>query len=69
LVVSDPLVVISGTAKNAAWISLNDQQIFTTEKGSWSEKLILAEGLSIMTVRVRDRFGREAVKSVRVVLH
>lgn len=68
-VVSDPVVVLSGTAKNAAWISLNDRQIFTNEKGAWSEKLILAQGLSIMTVRVRDRFGREAEKSVRVVLH
>ena len=69
LVVSDPVLVVSGTAKNTAWISLNDRQIFTNKEGWWSEKLILGEGLSIMTVRVRDRFGREKAKSVRVVLH
>jgi len=68
-VVSDPIVVVSGTAKNVAWISLNDRQIFTNEEGWWSEKLIVAEGLSIMTVRVRDRFDRETEKQVRIILN
>ena len=66
--VSSPLLTISGRGSNIAWISLNDRQIFTDEKGLWSEKLIVAQGLSIMTVRVVDRFGREQVKSVRVLL-
>lgn len=65
----EPAVTLSGTARNAAWISLNDRQIFSDEKGHWSEKLILSHGLSIMTLRVRDRFGREKVESVRLVLN
>jgi hypothetical protein len=68
-VVLEPSLTLSGTARNAAWLSLNGRQIYTDEKGFWSEKLILAEGLSIMTVRVRDRFGREASESVRLVLN
>ena len=56
---SSRVVIVSGEARNAAWISLNGSQIFTDEKGFWSEKLIAPEGTSIMTVRVRDRFGRE----------
>ena len=68
-VVHEPQVTLSGKARNAAWISLNDRQIFTDEEGFWSEKLILSEGLSIMTLRVRDRFGRERVTSVRLVLN
>jgi len=66
--VKDPLVVISGRAKNVAWISLNDRQIFTDEEGSWSEELIVSNGISIMTVTARDRFGRETKKSVQIVL-
>lgn len=58
-VVHDPIVTFSGKAKNAAWISLNGEQIFTDEQGLWSEALPLNPGPSIMAVRVRDRFGRE----------
>lgn len=67
--VHEPQITLSGRARNAAWISLNDRQIFTDEKGFWNEKLILSDGLSIMTLRVRDRFGRESVSSVRLVLN
>lgn len=68
-IVHEPSLTLSGTVRNAAWLTLNDRQIFTDENGHWSEKLILAEGVSIMTIRVKDRFGREAVKSVHLVLN
>ncbi len=66
--VENPLVVIAGQAKNVAWISLNDRQIFTDENGRWSEKLVVSKGISIMTVRARDRFGRETEERVRIIL-
>ncbi|MDP2665840.1 MAG: hypothetical protein Q8P23_04415 [bacterium] len=66
--VENPLVVIKGQAKNIAWISLNDRQIFTDENGRWSEKLIVSKGISIMTVRARDRFGRGTEERVWIVL-
>ena len=67
--VENPLVIVEGQSKNIAWISLNDRQIFTNEEGAWSEKLLISPGLSIMTVKARDRFGRETKKSVQVVLN
>lgn len=67
--VENRLVTLTGRAKNIAWISLNDRQIFTDEKGAWSEQLLVSKGLSIMTVKVRDRFGRETKKSVQIVLN
>lgn len=67
--VTEPVITLTGTARNAAWISLNGRQIFTNEKGHWSEKLILAKGLSIMTLNVRDRFGREESESIRIILN
>ena len=66
--VEDSLVIVEGQSKNIAWISLNDRQIFTDEKGVWSEKLLVSPGLSIITVKARDRFGRETKKSVQIVL-
>ncbi len=67
-VVTDPRIALGGRAQNVSWISLNDRQIFTDEKGYWSEKLIVSSGTSIMTLKARDRFGRETTKSVMVVL-
>lgn len=68
-IVGSPLLVMSGRARNAAWLSLDGRQIFTDENGFWEEKLIVSEGLSIMTVTAQDRFGRERQKSVRVILN
>ncbi len=66
--VYDPLLTMTGKAYNIAWISLNGRQIYTDEKGFWSEKLLLSPGASIITLKVRDRFGREREKQVRVIL-
>lgn len=69
VVVESSVVTVSGRARNIAWISLNDRQIFTDKKGQWEETLIVSQGLSIMTVRVRDRFGRSKEDSVRLILN
>lgn len=67
--IENPLVTVAGQSKNIAWISLNDHQIFTDEDGKWSEKLLVSPGLSIMTIKARDRFGRETKKNVQVILN
>ena len=67
-VILNNVVTIEGLAKNAAWLSFNDRQIFTDEKGRWSEKLILSEGPSIITVKARDRFGREVEEKLTLIL-
>ncbi len=66
---SSPVVTMSGQAKNIAYISLNDRPIFVDKDGNWSEKLIAPLGLSIMTVRARDRFGRSTEKQIEVMVN
>src|SRR3989344_6835821 len=61
--VRESVVTIAGRAKNVAWLSLNDRQIFTDEEGFWSEKLLVSEGVSFITVKGRDRFGHEVNKN------
>lgn len=63
------LVTIEGRARNTAWLSLNDRQIFTDEDGYWSEKLIVASGTSIIKVSARDRLGREREKLLHLSLY
>ncbi|OHA92376.1 MAG: hypothetical protein A3J09_02825 [Candidatus Zambryskibacteria bacterium RIFCSPLOWO2_02_FULL_51_21] len=66
-VLGSAVIMARGHASNISMITLNDRRIFTDERGAWEEKLLASPGVSIMTVRVRDRFGRENEKSVRVI--
>ena len=66
--VTEPLVIITGRAQNVAWISINDRQIFTDEHGNWTEKLLVAKGISIITVTAYDRFGRETHQTLQLFL-
>jgi hypothetical protein len=67
--VAEPLVIVEGRAKNVAWISINDRQIFTDENGYWSEKLIVSKGVSIISIMARDRYGREVANALNVFLN
>lgn len=66
---SSPVVTIAGKASNIAYISLDDRPIFVDKNGNWSEKLIAPRGLSIMTVRAQDRFGRSTEKQIEVMVN
>ncbi len=57
------VIMIEGVAKNIVSITLNDRPIFINEDGKFLEPLILENGYSIMTLRARDRYGREEVLS------
>jgi len=67
--VREPVIIVAGRARNVSWISLNDRQIFTDEAGYWSEKLVVSEGVSFISVKARDRFGHEVNKNLQVVLN
>lgn len=60
------LINIIGRAENISFISLNDRPIFVDKNGNWNEKLIAPQGLSIITVRAKDRFGRSTEKQVEI---
>lgn len=66
--VSEELVILEGTAKNIARISLNDRQIFTDEEGRWSERLLVSEGMNVAAIRASDRFGHDTEKILRIFL-
>lgn len=65
--VGDSLVEIKGTAKNISFLTLNDAKIFTDESGMFDEKILLSYGYNIMTLKARDRFGREDVKTLELI--
>ncbi|MDP6659536.1 MAG: hypothetical protein QF679_00835 [Candidatus Pacebacteria bacterium] len=66
-VVDNPLVSISGVARNVSYISLNDRPIFIDEEGNFKEKLLVSPGYSIMTIVARDRFDRTTKEVIELV--
>ncbi len=65
--VEHSLINIEGVAKNISHISMNDRQMFTDEEGEFSEKLLLSYGYNIITVKAKDRFGRETKKTLELI--
>jgi hypothetical protein len=64
---AEPLIDIRGVAKNIAFITLNDGQIFVDEKGHFDEKLLVSPGYTIMKLWAKDRFGRTIEKKLELV--
>ncbi len=55
-------VDIVGSTRNISEITLNDRDIFISEDGVFSEKLLLSPGYNIITLQAEDRFGRTTQK-------
>lgn len=68
-IVTEELINIRGNAQNITSITLNDRAIFIDEEGQFSEKLLLANGYTIMIIKAEDRFGRETQKTLHIVLN
>ncbi|MEK7531917.1 MAG: hypothetical protein AAB545_03265 [Patescibacteria group bacterium] len=64
---TSPLVTIKGVAKNIAHLSLNDRQIYLDQNGVLEEKLLLAEGYNILTLKARDKFGKTTENRIELV--
>ena len=65
--VSDSLIPIVGSTKNIAFISLNDRAIFIDEEGYFNEQVLLSYGYNILTLKARDKFGRETIKTLELI--
>lgn len=55
------VVTVAGAARNVTAITLNDRPIFTDDEGNFHEQLVLENGYTILTLRARDRYGRETI--------
>jgi hypothetical protein len=62
------VVYLSGRAQNISFITLNGRQIYVDDEGYFKETLTPSQGYTVLTVEVRDRFGRTDRKSLPVVI-
>lgn len=65
---SSSAILISGTAENIAFLTINDRSAFTDEQGHFSERISAPPGYTVLTVRGKDRFGRESSQSVSITI-
>lgn len=63
----DPLVIVSGQVRRAAYITVNDRQVFADLDGNFSVELLLPRGYSIIKVTVRDRFDKEVTRNISLL--
>jgi hypothetical protein len=59
---------VKGRALNISSLSLNGRQIFTDERGFFSEGLLLAKGYNIIELTATDKFGRIQKEKREVIL-
>lgn len=53
------VIEITGQTENHTSLTLNGRSIFTDENGHFSELLVTTGSYTIMTLRAKDRYGRE----------
>jgi hypothetical protein len=61
---SSSAVIVSGTAENISFLTINDAPAYTDESGRFSVTLSPPPGYTVFTVRGVDRFGRRTSKQV-----
>ena len=64
---SSSLIEIAGVAKNISSLSLNDQAMFVDEEGHFSEHILLSYGYNVVSVKAKDRFGRERARVLEIM--
>ena len=55
---NQPIVMLTGDAKNITRLWLNDRLIYTDRDGHFKEALVLENGYTIATLTAEDRYGR-----------
>jgi Glucodextranase, domain B len=58
---------LKGTALHSSFITVNNRPIFVDESGNFDEKLLLSNGVSIIDIYAKDKFGKEVRKKIDVV--
>lgn len=60
-------VTVNGQAERIATLFMNGRQVFTDDKGNFSESLLLAYGYNIIELKAKDKFGRATSRTLELV--
>ncbi len=65
---STEALVITGTAHNISFLTINDKPAYTDEAGNFALTVSPPHGYTVVTVAATDRFGRRNRKSVFITV-
>jgi hypothetical protein len=65
--VSESNIKVTGTAKNAVKLTLNDREISIDQKGNFEETLALFSGYNVVNLKAEDKFGNHDEKNYQVI--
>ncbi len=61
---SSTAILISGTASNIAFLSINDASAYTDPSGHFTDMRSIPPGYAVIKVWAKDRFGRQVTSLV-----
>lgn len=64
--VTTSYVIVSGEVDSGSDVFINDSPILTTPEGSFSDKVLLSNGINQIKVSARNKFGKESTKTIIV---
>lgn len=64
--VSNQVLEISGNARNAVDLTLDDREISIDQDGNFKENLALLPGYNIISIRAKDKFGHTDEKDYKI---
>jgi len=65
--VLDSVFVVTGVAKHAVKLTLNDREIFIDDKGNFAETIALHPGYNIVSIKAQDKFGNYNEKNYKLI--
>lgn len=65
--VTDNILKITGNARNAVSLTLNDRIISIDQKGNFNETIALLSGYNVISIKARDEFGNNDEKNYQLI--
>lgn len=64
---AEDVIKITGVAKNATYLGLNDREISIDQAGNFSEDFALLSGYNILKIEAKDKFGHIDEKNYQLI--
>ena len=65
--VANNVIKITGNAKNAVKLTLNNREISIDQKGNFDETIALLSGYNIISIEAKDEFGNSDEKDYKLI--
>ena len=65
--ITDNILKITGNARNAVSLTLNDRIISVDQEGNFNETIALLSGYNVISIKAKDEFGNSDEKNYKLM--